>query len=529
MKVHKVDYSKISNLAKTDLAYLHLDPKLDEFYQYVPAIESFEQTMMDRKKFPVNREVLVQVLEEQYQDINEKELALSQIISLEKDNTFTVITAHQPSLITGPLYFIYKICSAINLSKALNQRYSSSHIVPVFILGAEDHDFEEINHLNIYGKRVEWERDSSGSVGRLDLSELDKVLDKVYTILGQSENADEIKQKIGAAYTSSLNYADFTFKFLHSIFGQYGLVIINMDSSLLKRQMADIFKEELLNQPSIDIVNDTIQSLANLGFKTQASPREINLFYLQDTSRERIVLEDGQYSVINTELSFTESEIMEELANFPERFSPNVVLRPLYQESILPNLAYIGGGGELAYWLERKAQFAYFNVFYPMLIRRNSALIIPRNLSKIITQYQIEIPSLFLEEHELIKNFVIESETDDFQLTNESVKIDEILEGIAAKAKAVEQPLEKYVLAEKTKILKTIEQIEQKIYKAQKASKETDINRLSTLKNKLFPNGGLQERHDNFLPSYSSNGSELLKFLIENLDPLDRRFCIFEE
>jgi len=364
MKVIQVNYDQVPHISKRDLAYINGDPKLRSFYNYDFSFDAFEKIIQDRKAFPVDRSLLTNASVSQSTKDN--------ITSLGEENTFTIITAHQPSLLTGPLYFIYKICSVINLCKRLSEQFPSNKFVPTFILGAEDHDFEEINHFKLFGKSITWKTEQKGSVGRMSLDGIREVLEETKEILGTSPNAEEIISIFEGSYTSADNYFDFVFHYVNRLFSDYGLVITNMDSKALKGAFMPIIKREILDSFSEDQVNKSIAAIETAGFKGQATPRSINFFYLSENSRERIELDGDQYKVLNTDISFSKEEMTTEIEQFPERFSPNVIIRPLYQEFTLPNLAYVGGGGELAYWMERKSQFADAGIFYPMLIRRNS-------------------------------------------------------------------------------------------------------------------------------------------------------------
>src|SRR5699024_3444682 len=144
----------------------------------------------------------------------------------------------------------------------------------------------------------------------------------------------------------------------------------------LKREFIPYIKRELLDQSGYKNIQKTVNRLADQEYTIQVNPREINLFYLNEHSRDRIIREDNLYFLHETEKRFTENEILEEVKNHPENFSPNAVMRPLYQEVVLPNLAYIGGSGELAYWLELKQYFKSEEVVFPVLMLRNSALLI---------------------------------------------------------------------------------------------------------------------------------------------------------
>ena len=528
MAIHKIDFADVPQLSDRDKAYQSQNNPFEGLIRYKPELASFAQAIEDRKQYPVDRPMLVNVLLDQYKDLPDSDLSRQNIELLKSENTFTVITAHQPVLFTGPLYYIIKIFSAINMAEKLKATYPAYDFVPVFISGGEDHDFDEVNKCKLYGKTIEWSQDKAGSVGRMNLDGIDEAIKSLEDILSDKEDAQRAKQWVRDAYNNSDTYAEMTTRLVHSIFSRYGLVILNPDHKRLKAKFAPMIRKEILDQVSAPLVKDTQSKIESLGYKTQAFARDINLFYLQDGSRERIELIDGSYQIVNTDLTFTEEEILIELDNHPERFSPNVIMRPLYQETILPNLAYIGGGGELAYWIERKSQFEAFGVFFPALIRRASAMLLTGGNAKNMSKLNISINDIFREEDSLIADLVEAESTVELDLTDEVESINKVFQSIADRAKVIDPTLEGKVLAEGTKQLKVVEQLESRLRRTIKAQQETQVNKIRKIKSSLFPNNGLQERHDNFFQYYDMYGDRILDLMKGNIDALDKSFVVLE-
>jgi bacillithiol synthase len=443
-----------------------------------------------------------------------------------------VTTAHQPSLLTGPLYFIYKIFSTINLAERLSDTYPENNFVPVFVIGGEDHDFDEVNNISIFGKKITWQHSEGekGAVGMMQTASLQVVLDELKPILGESEAAQSVFTMIEKAYTSHVLYQDATQDLLNQLFGKYGLVVLNMNDAALKQLFIPIMKRELTEQLSKDLVEKTQAELESIGFKPQAFAREINLFYLRENLRERIVEENGVYRVLNTEIAWkSRQEILEELNKTPQYFSPNVVLRPLFQETVLPNLAYIGGGGELAYWLERKTQFAAFGVNFPMLIRRNSAFFLDKGTQDRLQRLDVQLTDLTDNTDVLVKKYVEKQATDPLSMEVEKTALITLFDTILKKAVAVDATLEKAVLAEKTKQFQSLDALEARTLKAEKQKHETSLNQLKAVQQKLFPNGGLQERTDNILPIYLKHGDAFFDVLKAHLNPLEQGMIVISE
>lgn len=524
--VNRRPFEKVEELSQKDIAYATKHPKLRPFYQYDTTIAAFDKVIADKSKDPTNREVLVEVLRAQYSDLETSEATQANIEALLEPTTFTITTAHQPSLATGPLYYIYKIISTLHLSRVLNQSYPGNRFVPIFVTGGEDHDFEEVNHLNLFSKEVVWENAEGGSVGMMKTSSLSEVLTQLKDILGDRPLAQEIYEILEQAYTQNELYSQATIDLVNRLFGSYGLVVLGMNEAKLKREFIPIMKQELLERPSQAFVQKATTELEEAGFSGQAHAREINLFYLRDQIRERIVFENDRYTVLNTDYSFTEAELLAELEHHPEHFSPNVVMRPLYQELILPNLAYIGGGGEIAYWLERKEQFKHFEINFPMLIRRNSVLWLDRGTQKRMDKLGLTIDDLFIEIETLLKRFIKQNTDNELSLAEEKQQQKQLFDAIHYKAKEIDPTLAKAVAAEQVKQLNVLNQLEGRLMRAEKQKHETALNQIRSLKDKLFPNNGLQERHDNFLAFYLQHGRDFFDILLAHLNPLEEGFII---
>ncbi len=529
MECHYIPFGETQSFSKNDVAYIDSDPKLREFYGYEPVISSFDQVIEKKKLHQVDRKTLVRTLKVQYSRFEPFEETDLNIDSLLSPDTFTITTAHQPSLFTGPLYFIYKIISAINLTEKLKIEYPQYHFVPIFWSGAEDHDFEEINHVKIFRDVLTWENNESGSVGQMSSKGILPLIEELKGILGKSENADRIISLLTTSFQKHDTYGKASLEFVNLLFGKKGLVLIDASHKAFKSLAIPLFKKEILERPSEELVKSTQLRISGKGFKTQAFARPINLFYLGNGFRERIDFINGKYIVLNQDLSFSEQGILSDLEQNPERYSPNVILRPLYQESLLPNLAYIGGGGEISYWLERKTQFEGFGIPYPMLIRRDSVLWIDSNSRKKISQLGISLESVWKSEYDLIETIVKKITNEEINLLDDKNKLVLIYHSIKEAAERIDPTLSKTAESEMKKAIKGIETLENKMVRAEKRKYEAETNKIKSLKNTLFPNNNLQERKDNFIPFYIRNGDTFFDILYQHLDVLDKRVKVILE
>ena len=518
---HDIDY-----LTNTDKSYINLDPKLKPFYNYKPDLDSFESVINAKSQHQIDRKLIQDVLLDQYQGIALTPLQNNHIKALESNNTFTVVTAHQPVLFTGPLYYIYKIASCINLARQLSVKFPSYHFVPIFINGAEDHDFDEINHCHVFQNKITWNSDGGGSVGKLSTDGLQDAYMQLSDILGSSPYADEIRSIIKNSISESLTYGDMPRLMLQMLFGDHGLMVLNMDDVRFKRAFIPIIEREIFTQFSQPLVEKTQAEMSKLGFKNQAYSRSINFFYISPGRRDRIEKHGDRYVVVNSDITFSDTQMQAEIKNQPERFSPNVIIRPLYQESILPNLAYIGGGGELAYWLERKSQFEAAGIPYPMLIRRASALILQQFHMDVWIKLGLDAEALWSPKHVISDRILALSNIVDLNIKAETEQINLAYESLSSKAGMLNPGLQKMILAEKVKQLKHFEQLAYRLKKELKTSEEQKINKALNIKEKLFPGDGLQERYDNVFQYYNRYGRMLIDDLVKVLNPLSQDLYI---
>lgn len=526
-----ISYKDTGYFSPTVINYLDDVPDLQSFYSYRPTLEGFAE-LFKHKKTTADRQLLVKVLTEQYDSLKEYaniELPFQEIKGLAEENTYTVTTGHQLNIFAGPLYFIYKIVTAIKLSRQLKKAFPDKNFVPVYWMATEDHDFAEINHTNIGGKKVQWDMDAAGATGRLATKTIRQALNQYKGVLGIEGHGSNLAEIVETAYTKFNNLADATRYLVNALFGQYGLVIIDADNKELKQQFAPVIEQDIIEQNSFKHISATNQLLQAIGVHIQVNPREINFFYLTDGLRERIVFEDGRYQVLNTEIRFSEEELKADINQHPERFSPNVVMRPLYQEMILPNVAYIGGGAEIVYWLELKANFDHYGITFPVLILRNSGLVISKDVVSKIANIGFK-PQDFFKASDELKNCWIKRNTHhNLSLQTEWQELENVFEKIKERASKIDTTLSPSTSAVAARLKHAIDNLEKKLIRAEKRNYTTRLNQIDHIRASLFPKDSLQERTDNFGLFYVKWGQTFIDELIRNFQPLDFEFCILEE
>lgn len=528
-----IDYNETGFFSKTVTDYLEDVPELKSFYSYRPNLKGFHE-LLENKQVHADRALLAEVLNEQYSKPGAPEMPFVQFVKdnielLKADNTFTITTGHQLNVFTGPLYFLYKIVTAIKLSRQLKDAFPDKNFIPVYWMASEDHDFAEINYTNIGGKKIQWNEEVSGATGRLNIKTFRECLIQYKGILGLDGHATELAQIVETAYGQHQTLADAMRYLVNALFGQYGLVIIDADDSRLKKHFAGIIKQDTIEQNSFKHISESNTALQALGVHTQVNPREINFFYLQDNLRERIVQEGNGFEVLNTEIRLSKEELEQEIDSHPERFSPNVVMRPVYQEYILPNLAYIGGGAEIVYWLQLKANFDHYGVTFPILILRNSGMVIRKETTAKINKMELKAVQLF-KDADIIKNDWVKKHTQhNLSLKDEWRELQCIFEKMKLRAHKIDPTLSPSTSAVQARLKHAIDNLERKLVKAEKRNHETALRQIDAIKQEIFPKNSLQERSENFGLYYVKWGQVFIDELIRTFEPLEFKFTVLAE
>jgi len=520
-KTEKTDLKASGAVNALVLDYLDKKESLRTFYGNYPDVNGFSELLKTNLYSSLDRDKLSEISLKQSKLVNNTSAAsLKKIESLRQKNTFTVTTGHQLCLFTGPLYFLHKIFSTINLAEELKKQFSDFDFVPVYWMASEDHDFEEVNNFNAFNKNFKWESKQAGAVGDFKTNELNELFTLVKESFGAAENGAYLSSLFEKAYLNNSTLKDATRFLVNQLFGEYGLVIIDGHDKEFKQQFTSVLEKEIFENISFSKVKESTDALNKMGYSTQVNPRPINCFYVEDSLRARIEKTGTDFKVLGTDLSFTENEIKNMIASEPEKISPNVVLRPVYQQIILPNIAYIGGPGELAYWLQYKKMFDALNVLFPILMPRNFITVIDSGTKNKIDKLNFKPEDFFKDAKELIDTYQLKT-NNVFTLDKEKEELTKLYNGLIEKISAVDKTLNAAAMAELQKTINGVEQLIAKVNKALKQRSETEINQINGVKQKLFPNGIPQERSDNFAAFYFKYGNAFLKGLKENIRPFE--------
>lgn len=514
--------------SKLVLDYIQGQSPLKDMLPAYPEIEDIGKQLARKSQQNINRHLLHQVISEQCQSIELHPLQVNFLNSLTALNTFTICTAHQPNLFSGHLYLIYKIIHAIELADLCRLKFPAYQFVPVYYIGSEDHDLEEIGSWNWNHQAFRWHTNQSGACGSMHLQDIEpfiQYLEKTTNIHVPEQEA--MLRLVKKAYHPGHTVSQAIRIFINGLFSDKGLLILDANHSAFKASFIPHLMAECFEQKSEKVLKTEFETWQK-HYPVQAFLRPINLFYLRQGLRSRIVREGELWKVLDTDITFSEKQLREEIQQFPERFSPSVILRPLYQEFILPNIAFIGGGAEVAYWLPLKSYFEQSGILMPLVFLRNSFQLIEKQLYLKIQAMGLSWNELF-ESTNSRMNRLMDNQTEYqhfLEIKNKLIADSQLLLPIGA---TVSEPLRETTQAHITQLKNILDALELKFKRHLKRKETLQAGQWQKIQSSFFPDGHLQERHDNFLSWYQEWGDDLLNILHQSCQPFGTTFCMIAD
>lgn len=520
MQIQSIPLTSASKYSKLVSAYLSGNESVESFHSGIPTLDSLQQSANNRSFKKGHRQVLVDALTRQYKGTQMSGATRHNISALMDETAYTIATGHQLCLFSGPIFSVLKIVSAINLTQQLAQKDPSKTYIPVFWMASEDHDLEEMNHLFIRGQKITWNSSQSGAVGQMETAGIE-------LLIGEIEQA--FSPEFGSDIRAWLDHyrdTDITSAsrgFFNELFGKYGLVIIDGHDPNLKELFVPVMKDEVQKALAQTHVAQQNAELLDRGFKVQVNAPQSFLFHLDQGKRTRLDREGDSFSLADGSRKWSLEELLNDIEKHPQDWSPNVVGRPLYQETILPNIAYIGGPGELSYWLQLKTLFDAAEVAFPKLILRNSATFLFPGIRKKQEALGLSDEQIF-KSKDAILSTLVQDQVPDLEADREGVSA--VFATLAAKLSAIDPVLGKSAVTEGQKALKGIENLESKSIRAAKRKNEDLLAKVEAIKTAISPNDVPQERQLNILEAMSVFGTDMIDSMIPNMDPLAQNMWI---
>jgi len=522
-----ISYHKTGYFSPLVLDYITQNSSLFSLPLLTPDLSGLKKAIEQRQQFPTDRTALVAHLKSQYEGIDLLPSVRENIERLSLPGTFTITTAHQNNLFTGPLYFFYKILHAIRLAKYCQEHFPGQHFVPVFYIGSEDADLDELNHIHVGSTTYRWSTTQQGAVGRMRVDqELQSLLHQIEGELGVLPYGKEWMDMLSQFYRENETMARATFRLVNHLLGKFGLVVIDADAKNLKQLFKPIASFDLEAGQTESILSPTFSQMKAWGYSSQAFVRPVNLFYLKEGLRQRFEKTNDDWQVVGTALQFNKQQLLEELDQYPERFSPNVILRGLYQSLILPDIAFIGGGSEVAYWIPLLPLFKKMGIPFPVLVLRNSFLLTSAEQSSALAKMNVEAADLFEPIGELIKRFYATADKQNSSLSEELAYLQAFYKKLTQKAEALDYTLKAHAESIGKSGDRLLRGMEKKMARATKRKYADTEKKLHALKNALFPAEQLQERYENIGVYYARYGNTIFDKILEASTPLESHFTI---
>lgn len=497
---------------------------LDHFKLPKPDLHGLLQVAQDAEWEKFDRKLLLNTLTAQYRELEESGTVISEAVkdnleALSSPDSRTITTGQQLHPATGPLYVVFKILSTLNLCKQLNAVQQQHRFIPVFWLASEDHDLQEIKELHLSGKSLTWQTEQAGPTGRMLCSGLPEMLDELKTALGTRPGFEKLLEDLRHAYKSHFSLSFATRKLIHEWFGQAGLLVLDPDAAELKRSFLPVMQRDAARQEAPQAAAKYEKELSTHG-SLPLSVRSVNLFYLGEQFRLRIDAVPDGFRTSDHRFSWTSEQLGAEMEAFPQRFSPNVVLRPLYQQSILPNVAYIGGPSEVVYWLQLRGVFELHDIAFPVLLPRAQAVLVDNSMYEKFQRMGFSGNDWLEKPEELIARWMKMRgiTTDAFDQARRLMV--QGMDELTGFMEATDKTLGDAGRAEKMRLLQSIDKLEEKWKKSQKRSEDQSIQLIRKVRDRIFPNGTLQERHDNILGYIGTGALNHPIDLLDQMDPL---------
>ena len=465
------------------------------------------------------RKILIEELTLQYSKVETSRQTSSNIKLLSNSKTLTVTTGHQLNIFSGPLMVIYKIAQVISITNYLNLNIKGFNYVPIFWIASEDHDFEEISDVNLKKNKIKWNIDSKNMpVGEIELNDFMEVVGGYKDSIIDFEFKGKLEILIDEAYKKGDTLSAATIKFINSLFAKHGLVIIDSNKKVFKKSFIDNFKNEILDSRcEVDSSSQILKIKKDIkSFKPQVNPSDVNFFKITSLGRKRIRKKDRLFRV-DDENEYTSLDLINQIETNPELFSPNVLMRPLYQEKILPNVCYLGGPNELKYWMQLKLYFENSNVQFPILKLRTSAFIIDEKTSKKLSKSNIDIKYFFGKLDDLINHKINSTSKLNLSFNSLKNKLTNQFNELREISINIDKSFVGALNAKERKQLKGLDELEKKLIKAEKRNYETQINNVKSIFESLHPNNIDQERYLNFGNFYSYKGQEFIDYIVDKV------------
>lgn len=528
----QVDFSKIPGTTKLFSDFLYNFPQVERFYAGdFRKDKNYLRIFKSIKNREYHREGLCSILEKQNKEFGGTREVLEMVEDLKEKDSVAVFTGQQVGLFGGPLYTIYKAITTIKLSQILSHRFSRKFI-PLFWMDSEDHDFQEVRSIYIADKENK-NKEIKYSPSKIPSGEpiydvtfeegVSSCIEELQKSLHSTEFKDEVIKKLEGCYVKGETFSNSFAKWMTTLLGRYGLVIVDPSDKKLKKLVKDFFLKEIENPTkSRKLVKETGEKLESLKYHQQVIKTEdtMNLFLEVEGRRCSLKWDGNLIEAEGRDEKFSIDELGQIIEDEPERLSPNVLLLPLMRSYLFPTAVYIGGPGEIGYYAQLKSVFEFFDIPMPLVYPRASVSILEDKIKQVFQKYSLDFTDIFQEPEILINSILKEKFPNPKEkiLENGREKVREVLDDLEKKLLSSEPDLKSNLENTKKKIDYELKRLGEKLFQAHRQKNQILREQIYKVKNNLFPENKLQERVLNILPFLIKYGSEFIDLLYEKVD-----------
>lgn len=528
-----IDFSDIPGHQNLFLDYLSEYENVEHFYKrHFRAVDQYPELfkLLSQQERP-HRAALPNIIKAQYGEFKYSKKTLQNIDSLASEKTIAVVTGQQLGIFGGPLYTFYKSITAIKLCSYLKENFDNYNFVPIFWLEGDDHDYDEVRVFSLLNNENQFvsikyddgqlDEINRGSIGGLKFNQnLENVFNELASSLRETEFKSSLLELIKSTYQPEKTFLESFRKLMIHVFDEYGMIVFNPVDTNVKKILAPIFYKEISEYT--DHTDYLVERSAELEevYHAQVKVKPINLFYVEENERLLIEpTETGEYRLKGKRKKFSKEEILAIVENSPEKFSSNVLLRPICQDYLFPTGFYVGGPSEVSYFAQVTPLYDLYELNQPFIYPRSSATIVEKGVKAILDKNNLSYEDIFTDEDKLIQKIVSASSEINLEtlFDNSLNEIIVSLSQIDEKLVQIDKTLLDLSAKSKQKIEESLNLLKAKTLDAQKRKYDSTIRQISKVRNVLYPNNNLQERELNWIYFANKYGPDIIRWIFNEL------------
>lgn len=493
----------------------------DAYGQRAKWLDETEHLRLNRKEVVA----CLRIYNEQY---NSYEAVRASLDRLERPDALVVVGGQQSGLFTGPMLVIYKAATIIKAAREAEERLGRP-VIPIFWIAGEDHDWDEVNHTYVLANdpravkiklNKQPERRSSASAIKVDAAEWKQAMMDIEHSLPDSEHKADIMHMIEHGLTDSYGLSEAFAKLLGLLFGTYGLVLLDSADPSLRKLEASIFRRLVQYNDELEqAYRKAAARIVDYGYHLQADVHEggANLFYIHEGERLLLFKQGGLFTDRRGLVALTKEELLKEIDIHPERFSNNVLTRPLMQDSLFPVLASVLGLGEITYWAITRDAFSVLEMQMPILLPRMSFTLVEPGVEKYMLKYELDFAQVRDGLEERKKQWLAAQDQLGMQGLFSEVKeaFARIYKPLIQQAGLIEKGLLPIGETNSKKIMGQIAYLETKVQEALLRQNETALRQWDRIEWSLFPLGQPQERVYTIFHFLNRHGFNLMDMIMD--------------